>query len=137
MKALVIDACLALGFVLPDEQEPLANKVMARMEKGAPTVVPAHWMAEVTNGIVMAERRDRLTQSQTTVALQLVASLPVEVDSKAATKVGGDVAALARQFRLTAYDAAYLELAMRAGADLATSDKALRRAAQKVGVHLA
>jgi len=137
MKPLVIDACLALGFILPDEQERTALKVLAQMEAEAAVVVPAHWIAEVTNGILMAERHQRLTQSQAAQALQLVSALPVEEDPQTRSRITRDGYAVARQFSLTTYDAAYLELAMRLGARLGTTDKALRRAAKKVGVEVA
>lgn len=137
MSLLVVDACLALGFVLPDEQEAAAMAVLAKLEADIPAVVPAHWIVEVTNGILMAERRGRLTQAQAAAALQLLTALPIETDLETGSRMTGDVMALARQFKLTAYDAAYLELAMRLGAELGTTDRALVRAAKKVGVPIA
>lgn len=137
MSLLVIDACLALGFVLPDEQEAAAMAVLAKLEADVPAVVPAHWVVEVTNGILMAERRGRLTQAQSAAALQLLTALPIETDIETGSRMTGDVMALARQFKLTAYDAAYLELAMRLGAELGTTDRDLVKAAKKVGVPIA
>jgi predicted nucleic acid-binding protein len=84
----------------------------------------------------MAERRKRASQADITEALNLVAALPVIADDETAQRAGSDTAALARQYGLTIYDAAYLELAMRRGAALATSDHALAQAAKAAGVTL-
>lgn len=134
MKALVIDGSTTLGFLLKDEQGADAQRALDAIEKGIPTFVPAHWCVEVANGLIMAERRKRATQADITEALGLVASLPVHTDEETAQKAFGDTAALARQYGLTLYDAAYLELAMRRGASLATTDHALAKAARAAGV---
>ncbi|OAM87338.1 hypothetical protein AW736_24090 [Termitidicoccus mucosus] len=89
---------------------------------------------EVANGLIMAERRKRASQADITEALHLVAALPVVTDDETAQHAVSDTAALARQYGLTIYDAAYLELAMRRGASLATSDSALAKAAKAAGV---
>jgi predicted nucleic acid-binding protein len=69
-----------------------------------------------------------------TEALNAVLSLPIETDGETARHVPGETAGVARQYGLTIHDAAYLELAMRRGATLATSDAELARAARKAGV---
>jgi predicted nucleic acid-binding protein len=88
----------------------------------------------MANGLLIAERRKRATQADVTEALHVVLSLPIEIDRDTTCRVPGETAGLARQYGLTIYDAAYLELAMRLGATLATSDTALARAAKKAGV---
>lgn len=80
------------------------------------------------------ERRKRASQADVTEALSLVMALPVIADDETAKRCGSDTAALARQYSLTIYDAAYLELAMRRGATLATTDQALAQAAKSAGV---
>jgi predicted nucleic acid-binding protein len=134
MKALVIDGSTTIGFLLKDEQAASAMKALDTIESGVPTFVPAHWCVEVANGLIMAERRKRASQADITEALGLVAALPVLPDEETAHKAGSDTAALARQYGLTIYDAAYLELAMRRGAALATTDHALAKAAKAAGV---
>ncbi|MBK8476493.1 MAG: type II toxin-antitoxin system VapC family toxin [Opitutaceae bacterium] len=136
MKALVIDGSTTLGFVLADEQTPNSLAALEAIENGTPTCVPAHWCVEVANGLIMAERRKRASQADITEALNLVAALPVAADDETARRAGSDTAALARQYGLTIYDAAYLELAMRRGASLATTDNALAKAAKAAGVTL-
>jgi predicted nucleic acid-binding protein len=134
MKALVIDGSTAIGFLLKDEKGPAPMKALDVIESGVATFVPAHWCVEVANGLIMAERRKRASQADITEALGLVAALPVTCDDETARRAVSDSAALARQYNLTIYDAAYLELAMRRGATLATTDNELSAAAQAVGV---
>ncbi len=134
MKAFVIDGSTAIGFFLRDEQSASCLKALEAIEVGVPTFVPAHWCVEVANGLIMAERRKRASQADITEALSLAAALPVIEDDQTAQRAGGATAALARQYGLTIYNAAYLELAMRRGAALATTDQALAKAAKAAGV---
>ena len=136
MKALVIDGSTALGFLMSDEQAPGAIAALDALDRGVPAFVPAHWRLEVANGLLMAERRKRISQADAAESLQAVFSLPVEIDGETARHVAGETIGLARQYGLTVYDAAYLELAMRRGATLATSDAGLTRAAKAAGVSL-
>ena len=84
--------------------------------------------------LIVELRRRRMTQADAAEALDSVLSLPLEVDSATGRRVQGETAALARQYGLTHYDAAYLELAMRRGAVLATDDAELAKAARRAGV---
>jgi predicted nucleic acid-binding protein len=136
MKSLVIDASTAIGFVLKDGDDAGTMKVLSEIERGTPTYVPAHWCVETANGLIMAERRKRASQAEITEALDLISAMPIMTDDETAQRIWSDTTALARQCGLTAYDAAYLELATRRGAHLATTDKALRSAARSVGVPL-
>jgi len=131
---LVIDGSTAIGFLLADEQAPSSMKALDAIEAGTPTFVPAHWCLEVSNGLIMAERRKRASQADITEALNLTATLPVTIDLETARHATTDTVSLARQYGLTIYDAAYLELAMRCGASLATTDIALAKAAKAAGV---
>ena len=134
MKALVLDGSTTLGFLMKDEREPQALSALTAIESGTPAYAPAHWCVEVANGLITAERRKRASQAEITEALNLVRELPIIVDDETCQRVGSESAALARQYGLTLYDAAYLELAMRLGASLATSDHALIKAAKSAGV---
>jgi predicted nucleic acid-binding protein len=134
MKALVIDASTTLGFVLKDEQAAAVLTALEMIERDTPTYVPAHWCIEVVNGLIMAERRKRASQADISEALGLVMALPVIADEETAQRCGSETVALARQYGLTVYDAAYLELSMRRGATLATTDHALAKAAKSAGV---
>jgi predicted nucleic acid-binding protein len=134
MDSLVVDGSIALGFVLQDERGDSALRALDALENGIPGYVPAHWCAEVANGLLMAERRKRATHADLTEAFLLLQSLPIQTDNETSVHVFTSTIALARQYALTVYDAAYLELALRRQAVLATTDKALAKAARHAGV---
>jgi predicted nucleic acid-binding protein len=95
--------------------------------------VPGVWWFEVRNSLVVNERRGRLSETETAAFLRNLAQLSIHIDRDPAE---ASVLSLARQHRLTVYDAAYLELAQREGLALATLDTALRQAASAIGVPL-
>jgi predicted nucleic acid-binding protein len=99
-------------------------------------LVPGHWALEVTNVLTLAERKGRIPPHDVTGHLTDLAEFEVEVDVLDRCEVFDAVFALCRRHRLTSYDAAYLELAMRTGLPLATLDRDLRAAAAAEGVEL-
>jgi predicted nucleic acid-binding protein len=100
-------------------------------------IVPAIWPFEVANALLVAERRKRITVAQVTSMLQRISSLPIAIDPAQAARAFGRILSAAREEKLTAYDAAYLDLALSEGLSLATLDEQLRRAARSAGVGLA
>lgn len=127
----VLDASIVHAWAF-DERQPLADRVRERMRSDR-ALVPSLWWYEVRNGLIMGERRRRLTESQTNAFLRRVSQFHVTI--------GGlpdetPLIALTRRHRLTFYDAAYLELALREGLDLATLDTELADAARAEGVTL-
>jgi predicted nucleic acid-binding protein len=84
--------------------------------------------------LLVAERRGRLTEADTSIFISLIDSLPIRLDQEIPSKIQARILEIGRKHRLSSYDAAYLELAMRKGLHLATRDKALREAARKSGV---
>jgi predicted nucleic acid-binding protein len=88
----------------------------------------------LTNFLLHAERRGRISTADITQRLELIAQLPLQIDEQTATRAARETLALARAYKLTIYDAAYLELATRKGTALATKDKALAQAAEIIGV---
>jgi len=127
---LVLDASIAGCWAFHDEDHPSADLALARL-RTAEAVVPALWWFEVRNILVVNERRQRITEAETAVFLRDLARLPIAVDREPESS---EVLRLARTHRLSVYDAAYLELAQRSRADLATLDADLKRAAQAEGV---
>ncbi len=98
--------------------------------------VPGIWHLEVGNILLLAERRGTISAANRTAALQDLLRLPVDVDHDTATRAWRDTLILAERYRLTLYDATYLELSLRRGLPLATFDAALRRAATAAGATL-
>ena len=99
-------------------------------------IVPYLWHLEVANTLLVGECRRRSTQADTATWLGFLSALPIEVDDETRAHAFGATLSLARSHALSAYDAAYLELAMRRGLPLATLDEKLKAAAKAVGVAL-
>ena len=118
-----------------DEVDACADAILEHLH-GSAAIVPAVWPLEVASVLVVGERRRRLTESDSARFMEILAVLPIVVWDVPLSRVAGSVIALAREHDLSAYDAAYLDLAIREGAPLASRDAALRRAASAVGVPL-
>ena len=133
---MVVDASTAISFLLKDEVSSYALKAVASLRTASSVYVPSHFWLEISNGLLMAERRNRAPRSDISESIRFAFSLPYITDEQTATRCQAETLSLARQFKLTIYDAAYLELALRRRLTLATVDKALGRAANTVGVDL-
>lgn len=133
MTSLVIDASTAMCWCFEDEATEATDQLLRDLRVNV-AMVPAHWFLEITNVLVMAERGGRITPADASEFIALLEALNVAVDEEGARHVFGRVFGFARGERLTAYDAAYLELAMRLGVPLATKDRELGQAAERLGV---
>ena len=131
---IVIDASVTMAWCFDDEATPLTDGVLDQL-RDQEAFVPALWQLEVANVLLIAEWRGRITEAQATRFLDLLMQLPIRIDHSL-TNVAALLAA-GRRHRLTAHDAAYLLLAERIGAPLATLDSNLIAAAQTAGVELA
>jgi len=128
----VVDASVAACWFMPDERHPVADAAYRRIGLD-PAVTPSLWWFELRNVLIVSERRGRMDSTKTARVLRLLRGLPVMVD----TDVEEDaLMQLARRHRLTIYDAAYLELALRRGYPLATLDAELAVAARAEAVPL-
>ena len=135
MSGLVLDASVALSWVLPDESNARADAVLERLE-AEPVFVPQLWTLEISNALLAAERRGRIGEAQVQRGLTALLALPISVETAEAAQVFASTLALARQHGLSVYDAAYLDLAIRLALPLATLDGNLARAARKSGVEV-
>lgn len=134
-SAIVLDGSVALSWCFADESDPYADLVLRALPK-MPAVVPTLWHLEIANALLMGERRKRSQEADTAQWLLFLRSLPIIAEEDTTARAWSDVLHLARSHDLSAYDAAYLELALRRGFPLATLDKKLRKAAKKAGVGL-
>ncbi len=132
---LVLDNSYALAIAF-DEPEARAEPplVMRIAQQGA--IVPPLWRWEFANGLAMALRYDRASRSDIEQQFADFAALPISVDDEALDHAWTGVVELAVQHGLTAYDAAYLELAVRHSLPLATLDRKLTRAARAEGLEV-
>jgi predicted nucleic acid-binding protein len=124
-----------MSWCFDDETNAYADEVLGSLLT-AEAVVPVLWSLEVANVLVVAERRKRLTEAQMIRAIALLQALPISVDEATAQQALGAILTLAREHGLSAYDAAYLELAMREGLSLATMDEKLTHVMRHCGVSL-
>jgi predicted nucleic acid-binding protein len=131
--ALVLDCSLALSWCFPEEETPATERVRLRLESEA-AAVPAHWFLEVTNVLALAERRRRIGAATSSAFLALLEEIDLRVDHESPKRAFSHLLPLCRSRRLTSYDAAYLDLALRTGLPLATLDADLRAGARGLGV---
>jgi predicted nucleic acid-binding protein len=136
MAVFVIDASATLPWCLKDEESAWTIGLLRRLGTGDRILVPAHWPTEVSNGLLMATRRKRIPVGRSALFWDELAFLPIAVEAPLSPAQAKSVLVLCDRHGLTAYDAAYLELAMRIASPLATLDDALRRAAPSEGVSL-
>ncbi|MDF5727395.1 MAG: type II toxin-antitoxin system VapC family toxin [Rhizonema sp. PD38] len=129
----VLDCSIAMAWCFEDEATEFTDSLLESLVQ-ATAKVPSIWFLEVANVLAISERRGRTNQAKMTQFLQLLRGLPIIADIKTEEKAFTDVLTLARTHRLTSYDAAYLELALREALPLATLDEGLKRVALNIGV---
>ena len=130
--AFVIDASITTCWLMPDESDARAIAAYALLDENDP-LVPAIWWFEARNVLISNERRGRIGGTALLDAYDVLSELSVEIDREPDET---QIFSLARRHRLTVYDAAYLDLALRRSAPLATLDDALASAALVEGVML-
>ena len=133
--SLVLDASAALAWIF-ERTDPgeaaLADQLLGDIAN-QPVRVPSLWHLEVANALLIAERRGIAKEAQAIDYLQRLSDLPITTDDAEVSRRQEGIMALGRQFQLTAYDASYLELALRTGSTLATFDNKLAAAMQTAG----
>ncbi len=137
MKRLVIDSSITMAWCFEDEKTSYTESILDALSAQSVAVVPALWPFEVLNVLVFAQRRKRMTQAQALRFWRELQSFSISIDERHIGHSSLEVMSLADQHQLTAYDAAYLELALREGLPLATLDEELRKAAKSAGVPIA
>jgi predicted nucleic acid-binding protein len=132
---MVLDASATLAWLVNrvDKAEAqLADEILRSIQNQA-AIVPALWFPEVANGVVMAERRGGIANATSEAFMGLVNALPIVEDATRPSAVQGMVLMLARVYKLTCYDATYLELVLRTHRVLATFDRQLAEAVREAG----
>lgn len=129
----VVDASTTMAWCFEDEATEETDAILDRLSED-PAFVPSLWEYEVANVLLVAERRTRITEFQSTRFLALLGQLPIHVAPLPQSAAA--LTAIGRRHRLSAYDSAYLELASREGVALASQDRKLRQAATASGIPL-
>jgi predicted nucleic acid-binding protein len=133
----VLDASVALAWVVDQKPDPYAAVVQQRVRAGERAIVPALWQLEITNALAAVERRGVLSAAEVEEGLRYFEGfLVAQAEIISAFPGMREILRLARELGLTSYDALYVDLARREALPLATLDKGLRAAAAKAGVGL-
>ena len=136
MSRFVLDASVVLTWCFPDENAAMAQHVAGMFKRGDTALVPSFWPHEVLNALLVGEKRKRISKELVRSFLDDLATLPIVLEQFPAGVVFDRIQHLSREHGLTAYDAAYLDLALDSGLPLATLDEDLARASKKARVRL-
>lgn len=132
---LVVDASVALTWCFTEERRVETDAIGEQVSREG-SIVPTLFHLELANVLLIAVRRQRISFADMSEKLDEIAALPIVSDDETTARAWTDILPLARSERLTVYDAAYLELAMRLGMPLATLDQDLATAARRRGVEV-
>jgi predicted nucleic acid-binding protein len=136
VSRIVLDATVVLTWCFPDENAGLAQHVAAMFKRGDTAVAPAFWPHEVLNALLVGEKRKRISKELVQRFLGDLAALPIVLQQFPSGIVFGRIQHLSREHGLTAYDAAYLDLALDSSLPLATLDEDLERACKDARVRV-
>jgi predicted nucleic acid-binding protein len=133
---IVLDASAALAWLI-DRTDPaeiqLSLRILESVESQSARV-PSLWFSEVSNGVLAAERHHGSSATKSIAFLGLLKTLPIDEDKVELWSTQPAVLALSRAYGLSAYDATYMELALRTGSALATFDQKLAQASRSGGI---
>ncbi len=138
MSGFVLDNSVAMRWLLESEKssdQKYAESVLKSL-LNTDALVPNLWHLEATNVLLGAEKRSEVDAGEVEGFISQLENLPIHVDPLTAHQAFNRTMALSRIYKLTSYDAAYLEIAIREGLPIATLDKDLRKAAKKAGINL-
>jgi predicted nucleic acid-binding protein len=133
--SLILDSSVTLAWILSEETSPAAQRVFQEVA-ASHAWVPWLWRLEIADVLEMGVRRGRHSAKFRDDTLEDLAQLPIRTDPETERHAWDAALRRASRHKLTVYDAAYLELALRRGLPLATLDKELRTAAAKQSVKL-
>ncbi len=131
----VLDNSVTMRWLFGDgspSDQVYAKHVLSSVADGN-VLVPGIWCLEVANVIARAESKYGLTEARSAEFIHALQQMHIHVDPKTCGHAMSDTLQLARRYNLSAYDASYLELALREGLPIATLDEALQKAAKKTG----
>jgi predicted nucleic acid-binding protein len=131
----VIDNSVVITWCFKDENSQYSDFILNKFES-LTAIVPSIWPLEVTNVLLVAERRKRISEADSVRFIALLSELPIIVDQESPERMIKEIFALARKHNLSSYDASYLDLAMRKGLPIATLDKNLLAAAKRSKVSI-
>lgn len=133
---IVVDASIAVSWFLADEHDSYAISVLTAIDKSEKLFVPSLWFLELTNAMIVAERRKRIDRTTRLDVLEQVRHLPLKIAPSPSSLSLPELQAIAVEHGLSAYDAEYLRIAKNARLPLATLDRSVRKAASRERIPL-
>jgi predicted nucleic acid-binding protein len=130
----VADCSIAIGWIHPSQSAEISKNLLEAAKGGAAVHVPSIWHLEIANALLVAVRRKLMTEAHRQAGLALFGQLRLVIDHETSAVAFSSISELAAKYMLSAYDAAYLELARRKSLPLGTRDEPLKAAAKKSGV---
>jgi predicted nucleic acid-binding protein len=137
LSKIVLDASVTLCWLFEDQATAYTDSILDRLAGQDEAITSTIWPLEVANVIAVSERRKLIRPAQSAAFLEELGQLPIRIEQASTDRAFASVLECARRYRLSAYDASYLDLAMRQSLPLSTVDSALRMAARAVGVVIA
>ena len=134
-KHFVIDNSVVMSWCFKDETNKYADAILHRLSE-ATAFVPSIWPLEVVNVLLVAERKRRLSEADSTRFITLLTQLPIVVEVGHSERSMKELLIFARANKLSSYDASYLDLAMKSGYPIATLGIKLIQAARKIDVQI-
>lgn len=134
--SFVLDCSAVVPWIFEEEATPQTDRILDELASGETAWVPALWHLELANVLLGAERRGRISRAIAESFLVQLELLDIRVDDETISRAWGKTLDLARQYQVSSYDAAYLEVCLRRSLPLATLDQALAAAAKATGVNL-
>jgi len=132
--AFVVDNSVVVAWLYAGQATAYTERLLE--SSGANTLHTCFiWPAEFANVATVMVKRGILTDALGTQMVQMADTLNLAVDPQACDL--GALYQISRRYGLSAYDASYLELAMRMNLPLATRDVALMNASQSLGLFFA
>lgn len=131
----VVDNSVVMSWCFDDEADSNTDAIQDLLTRNV-AFVPSIWPLEVANVLLVAERKKRITRAASGHFIAMLSQLPIVVDSTEPERVFHDIISLARQYKLTSYDACYIELAIRKGLPIASLDNAILKAATAIQVQI-
>jgi predicted nucleic acid-binding protein len=134
MDAFVLDVSACMPWCCEDETTPASEEMLEWAKQGSELHVPSIWTWEVLNAIGVAIKRQRIAVDRGREFLEQLSTLNFKIDRGPQVPDFPRLHSLANRYQLTAYDVAYLDLALRLSLPLATRDDELKKAAALEGV---
>ena len=127
---------MGFAWVHPDQATTATDQLLDEVADGATVVVPVLWFVEMANGLLVLQRRRKITAAERRTALRTLSDLILVVDEEAGRVAFQKTSELAEKHGLTVYDATYLEVVVRRKLSIATRDSALKAAAKQCGLSI-